>query len=726
MELVQTCCYDLQRSHQAISENNIDEAKQLCLRATKTISKLLNSVDPNILKTVRPVAQYTVDYYSRLLEKGLSLLTFQEKILWLSSTVLGSTWFPVLDLRGFSSFNIAPYQLQEPVLQMPELGIPIKLQNVVCDDSLEGIQDLYQDLLPNCSFVLSLLSIADEGMGDQLLSLVQKFPEHIKVKLHFNGCEREIALSTLLPFVETQGRSLCVRSFSNPSLYWPALLEKAFLIAMGDHYTFGGSNMAQDTYMLLGWLPEVRIMSESSMRSIGQLWKLRQSGHVTLGFGTGKMLAKLASQLNVVPEHDYVVCGYNEESLMVTLKNPWVRPEDVSDLEKEQARLLHVDLSIMGQFRYLYVNWKPIYKQKSSVLFISKACLLAERPQFTLQSQEDQEVAVVVEQHIGKNSPFTVQVYANTDGKVLSSLQYLLEAAETTNSRVHYFTAKVVPHKCTVVVTSDTLATYTLTILHNKELDLRKAVHKYPNTLTVQDHWGLGTSGGNWGLETYINNPQFDLSIGPDVLNIMMLLTSNNNADINFHVLHCEADSINKKLRNFDKSKLLFNDNYTRNLHLQEFKVEPGIYRVVVSCFEAQEGNFELSVMHDGPNNVQLTQVPQALGLYNQKLQFDWDLSNRHKIHFFADYRGAKVTFQFTSGVSNLRYRPAIRASVFEALLGEPVVITNQWNDCVYGVFLDCNVPEANKDYILLVERFETGDGSCRVAVGSSCKLTIT
>lgn len=52
-------------------------------------------------------------------------------------------------------------------------------------------------------------------------------------------------------------------------------------------------------------------------------------------------------------------------------------------------------------------------------------------------------------------------------------------------------------------------------------------------------------------------------------------------------------------------------------------------------------------------------------------------------------------------------------------------MINNKWNDSVYGVFVDGVLKKPEHDYILLVERFETGEGTCRVSLGSSSKLSI-
>lgn len=74
------------------------------------------------------------------------------------------------------------------------------------------------------------------------------------IRLNFNGCERKVVIDDRLPVSKTK-RVLHVIDRNNPSLLWPALLEKAYLKARGG-YDFPGSNSGTDLWMLTGWIPE--------------------------------------------------------------------------------------------------------------------------------------------------------------------------------------------------------------------------------------------------------------------------------------------------------------------------------------------------------------------------------------------------------------------------------------------------------------------------------------
>ena len=74
------------------------------------------------------------------------------------------------------------------------------------------------------------------------------------VKLNFNGCFRRVVIDDRLPVSKTR-RNMHIADRNNPSLLWPALLEKAYLKIRGG-YDFPGSNSGTDLWVLIGWIPE--------------------------------------------------------------------------------------------------------------------------------------------------------------------------------------------------------------------------------------------------------------------------------------------------------------------------------------------------------------------------------------------------------------------------------------------------------------------------------------
>lgn len=766
-ELIAQCCWHLQQSHLCIAKNDLLQAKRECVSASTNINMAMKAKNNYLASMTAEVAKFTINFFTRLNEKGLASLLAQDKLQWLASSNADRDWFPVLQFGDTRSTAIAPIDTVDDMgLKLPKLSsdFAVEFNETVARLSIErqisalkfdsfnrsikpgtlALSDLYQDLLTNCSFVLSLLSIAELGMELDLRSLVTFHGNsRAKVELLFNGSKREIPITTRLPFVlpPHDSRSLHVRSLSSEALTWPAILEKAFVIALGEDYTFSGSNMAQDTYALIGWIPEIRKISESTVEEIFGYWQLKEKGMVALGVGTGPMSEKLAEQLEVVPEHDYVLSQFDDKEKVLVLRNPWTA-ETLT--EKSMQQHLKVDLSLLGQFSYLYINWNP---EARSCCRVSFPCVplswpeifLADKPQYTFTNNTDkvQEIIVLVEKYFRNGGDMCVSVWEGAKNLIYTTTEYsLVEGGVFTDLRLNSlkFIAKPKQHYLVSVSSHDKKpAICSLAIFHEMEsLTLRKAKPQLPlKTLCITGNW-LGTSrGGNWANESYINNPQYDLKIlFPDTSLAIVLASKNPNIEVSAHLFHCEPELVGKKLRTFDKSKLIVNENYSRLICLLRVSnLDPGDYKLVVSAFECKENDeFQVIIAHDSERDLDLIQVPQALGTFVQKQSFEWGGRRRTKFLISSDYKMTKFTAQILAGSPQLTlgsYIPAVRASVFDLTTENPILVTNEWDDSLYGVFLDCELPENHRDYILLIERFEPGEGNCRVEIGSTSHLTI-
>lgn len=731
------CLEHIRKSHICVATNDLENAKRQCLEAIKTLANLLKQKNHPQLQVIKALATYTGNYYEELLRKKEKVFSFTEKVIHLSSTQHGHFWNPVIKLGEYSSLDIEPTKITEHTIKTPNLGenLKIEMQPAQLDWSVTGIHDLYQDLLPNCSFVLSLLLIAEMGMELHLRSLVRHFDNgKIKVQLHFNGLWREIALNLDLPFVLAphSNRSIFVRSSSNPELFWPAFLEKAFLVGSGMDYLFSGSNMANDTYMLTGWFPEVMRISNISLEDIGKLWKSKRNGEVMLGIGTGKISDELAERLGVISEHDYVVSGYDEEQKILMLKNPW------KSSKLPEKRFLEVNVDLIQQFKFLYVNRKPEFSQVANVAIVNpkngeNSRYIGLNPQFdfTNNTGTDQKVAVVAEQFVMNNpkTEFQVDIYENNQGKLFVSDQVECVSLIVTNSRFSHVEVTMKPN-CTYTAVfrcnSESQVKFFLSVHHNmSNLQLTKTKLRYLNSLLFNGQWGKHYGGGHWGLETFISNPQYDVSIR-EKSDLLVVLKSSWDQNVNFHMVHIENDQIGKPLRNFDQSRLLFDENYTKEVMVKNLQdVEPGNYRLIVSNYETNQSEFSLELFWN-TNYVEIEPVHVSLGLFIQNSEFQWVDANRQKLSIWTERHGTEVTCKFnpTEKSDNpLAYRPAIRASVFDSETCEPIVVNTNWNDLVYGVFLEFTMEKAKHPYTILIERFERGTGLCRFQIGSSARV---
>lgn len=134
--------------------------------------------------------------------------------------------------------------------------------------------DLVQDVASDCSVVASLCAIAARearGLPTILRGILHPFNTETNrpdissnglyvLRLNFNGAWRIVTIDDMLP-VCIDNRLIHTIDLNNPSLLWPALLEKAYLKVRGG-YEFPGSNSCTDLWVLTGWIPEQIFLQE--------------------------------------------------------------------------------------------------------------------------------------------------------------------------------------------------------------------------------------------------------------------------------------------------------------------------------------------------------------------------------------------------------------------------------------------------------------------------------
>ncbi|CAZ83891.1 unnamed protein product [Tuber melanosporum] len=199
--------------------------------------------------------------------------------------------------------------------------------------------DLTQDVVTDCSVVASLCSAIgreEHGFGKILSNIL--YPQNkydcpitsplgkYIVKLYFNGCFRKVIVDDYLP-VSNNSRALHVTCRNDPNVFYPALIEKAYLKLMGG-YDFPGSNSGTDLLALTGWIPE-HVFLQSDDVLPGSLWKRMYKawryGDVLITLGTGGMTRREEMELGLIGDHDYAVLALKEEKGqgMLLVKNPW-------------------------------------------------------------------------------------------------------------------------------------------------------------------------------------------------------------------------------------------------------------------------------------------------------------------------------------------------------------------------------------------------------------------
>ncbi|CAN3361327.1 calpain-like protease palB/RIM13 [Diutina catenulata] len=599
----------------------------------------------------------------------------------------------------------------------------------------KGCSELYQDLLPNCSFVSSLLSVSDKG---DLSGLVypHKPSTNYRIKLFFNGCWRIVTVDNSLPLIRRSQRSLVVRSYSDPLLLWPALIEKAYLKVMGQGYEFSGSNMTQDTYMISGWVPELVLIKNYTLPpDFDEIWRQSLLGKCVVGLGTGKLSKELARELGLIAHHDYVFEFYSKMKKEVVVKNPWVTSDKYSDR--------FVKCVNSCPFQYLYVNWdvKRLFSYSRLVNFVYSARdevnNAVDTPQYYVRNPTNDraEVWLFLEFHLQQHRRPASQVlgfhvYQTAHGeRVLSHRQYPKVAGDAdTNNRLRLIKLRMDPNSSyTITTTSNVTGTFSLAVYDNlgPELSFGKASNLYAHLNLLEAELTVRNSGGSWAHASYIRNPQYDVQIKEDMPVVVAVFASKLDTMINVHMFNVDASRRGLPIRSFDKARLIQNDNYNPGTQYYHFPSLPrGSYKLVVSAYDPQTlDKLKVYVNYGGAERTRCSIHPisTSLGLFCKSTQFEWGGDNRRKLKFATDHYGSKLTLHIRQALDQAdvitNYRPAVRCSVFSAQDGTPVVINEEWDNSVYGVFVDVTLTLPGV-YILLLERFEAGTGRCIVEFG--------
>ncbi|EMG47892.1 RIM13 Calpain-like protease palB/RIM13 [Candida maltosa Xu316] len=710
--------YHLERSNLFRSIDDIKQSKKECLSSIK----ILNSISKDKTTTVphiKTISEFTLNYYDSISKPS----SVSDKLTWLSSKFGGNFYPPVIQFdKSLSSYDpifasSTTFEDDDEILQqLPTKSAEYKRVTVnKWDNEIANLKNLYQDILPNCSFVSSFLAIVDNDNDIHIINSISPHHEscQYKVMLHFNGERRVVMIDNKLPLMALNPtRNLIIKSYTDEQLYWPALIEKSYLKIMGNGYIFNGSNMANDTYLLSGWLPQIIRLENSRLPdNMKELWELKEKGEVVLGIGTGTLSKTLSHTLNLVTEHDYMIEHYNDKDGSITIKNPWL----------DQSKRI-ITIKEFTYFRFLYVNWKNTNTPFVQNFIYSVKPFVFHQPQFTIRCIEE-TTQVLLERHLPEdkeegNQWMDINVY-DTEYKVITPTQYKKCQSVQTNNRLQMITLK--PGIYTMVISSNKPGKFTLSSFGASFV---KSKYKYEFTESINDEWTLENNGGNWAMSTYINNPQYDFVI-KELTDLVIGMYAT--GQINFHVLHSEYE-IGQRIRRFDKTKLDNYQNYNSRFQLQNYRLSPGSYKLVVSEFQRNLGEYSLILNSNNP--ISISKIPQSLGLYVVKHSFNWDNNNRYKLYFQTFNHNSQVTFKicyFNGDLDyelQINYRPAVRASLFNAKTKQPIQINENFDDSLFGIFIDELLVDPD-EYILLIERFEIGYGKCEVDIGCNNKVVI-
>lgn len=730
-----SCVALLENSMWNSSVSNTESARNLLSKCIQELNSIkIDTLSANQKSQLRAITSFILQNST---DKQIRL-TASRKMLWMCSKLAFSPekiawYYPVLHFDDqFSSADL-PSSVKEDDLRLPA-GHKAIFKPIASNDwTTNGIENLCQDLVDNCSFVSAMLSLAREH-AHSLLSLVSPHEdsEFYSVTLHFNGTLRTVSIKNSFPRIEN-GRNLTIYSTSNPQLLWPTIVEKAYLRVLGGDYDTSGSNLALDIYMLDNrWIPQVDLIKCDASRLL-ELKGLFHEGKVLLGLGTSRMSDSLARKTGLISLHDYAVEAIDDK---IHLRNTWA---------SEDTHRLSISVNELSSFSYIYINWNWTRFFRHCALSVKmfrnpQQTSIHELTQYSLRNVKghSEEIWMLFECHIPcPDLNATMEVYETDSGQmVLVPDQYICAVKHTSNNRVTLLKLNMFPNaNYTMVVHFNQAVNVSVHVYNNisAEFKLEKAQPRFPLRQLIVSEWtprhltdGITgpSGGGNWSMPTYIYNPQYDLVVKQNT-KVELALYSVPETYVNVDVFHIDSEHLGRSIRLYDATKLVVHRKYNPQLLVHTILLLLGSYKVVVSNYDNIGAPFTMNFFAEA--DIQMTRVIPSLGVFLRSKVLEWNRTSRIKVYFETQGFSSQITLHVYSSNSNntSSYRPPIRGSIFDVSTSEGVIINHDWSDSPYGIFIDAAISEPGK-YVLLLERFEQGNGSCVVQMGCNNQFEFT
>ncbi|KAA8893689.1 hypothetical protein FN846DRAFT_977737 [Sphaerosporella brunnea] len=653
--------------------------------------------------------------------KSVKKQTTKEKLLLLqSSKINGGVFPPWQGPPDATEFRPGPFldpagrlQLSESQKRMlDDWKRPHEIYRDARIFPVNGEQlDLTQDVVTDCSVVASLCAGArreEKGFGKIVTNII--YPQDDRgrpavspsgkyiVKIFFNGCFRKVVIDDYLPASSTK-RALYATCRSNPSIFGPALVEKAYLKIMGG-YDFPGSNSGTDLFALAGWIPE-HVFLQSDEIVFSALWRRISNawatGDVLVTLGTGRLTTKEEIILGLIGEHDYAVLEMKEEDgqRMMLVKNPWsdgtvwkgtptADDEDDQDFDapsppdsesglnmaaSEKAfpsreplkpGVFWISLeNICRNFASLYLNWNPtlfthIHESHFSWDLATKVSetSFGRNPQFSISNSSSTSgpVWILLSRHLGLpsnpqegmiNNGFIALYLFDASGRrvyLSSGSTYRTPYVDSPQTLLCIADFPVGDTYTLAVSSQDlspTIHHFSLAVYSLFPLTVDTATETFPYALTLSSSWTDATAGGNAQSREYPKNPQFMITLPTPTPEIGLLLETPSLHPVHVKLVHSKGERIASVTT---RDIIAESGEYQRSTALAIASVlRAGKYTIVASTFEAgQLGNFSLTLLSTS-SDAMIKELPsETAGCFETHLKNVWP-HGRKKLVFPMD-----------------------------------------------------------------------------------------
>ncbi|KAG0164986.1 calpain 7, partial [Apophysomyces sp. BC1015] len=546
---------------------------------------------------------------------------------------------------------------------------------------------IIQDIVTDCSFVASLcVAAAYERKFKKQLITSCIYPQNRQgepcfnpngkyvIKLVYNGISRKIGkiyceISTyviciyadpnavvddLLP-ISREGTLMCTFSANKEEL-WASIIEKAVCVSMWNlaNWHITSKNFAADKV----W---DRILDGAKY------------GDVLVTIATGEMTEAEAASLGLVPTHAYAVIDIKVvgDKRFMQVKNPWSHkrwcgPYSHADTvnwtselkeeldydpyiaEQNDDGIFWIDFeSVCEHFTSIHLNWNPELFTHRWVLHSvwpenmgpkKDVYNLGYNPQFsltmTVPDKKPAAIWLLLSKHImvtEENTDYiTLHVYNNTNGeRVYYPGEPFKEGTYVNSPHILVrFNAPPGTSEYTIVVSQHEKARslyFSLRAFSLAPFKLLEVPIRYSIEQKIRGQWTEQTAGGNAWNASYLNNPQWKITIPPLMAHtdagILLMLEAPKSFAVHLLLVEGGRRAASVSVRDI----LAESGPYRHGFCYCELQnINPGDYTIVASTYEADLlGQFILTVASN--LGLQVEPIPtEGAGMFRKVLHGEW------------------------------------------------------------------------------------------------------
>ncbi|SCW00906.1 LAFE_0D00738g1_1 [Lachancea fermentati] len=475
--------------------------------------------------------------------------------------------------------------------------------------------------IPDCSLVASLINVRQRAAS---ALRVRHIGATYVVNLHFNGSDCRL-VRVDLSYVprDSQGSILALHSHKIEDV----VLERAYLLVKnGGSYKLSGSNAAIDTYLLTGYIPEIRHVRNDAMKRITTLLK---GGMCIIALGT----AEKVNDRNLKSSHDYATIEIHSNGNLV-VRDPL-----------DASRKLEIDeCTLLTNFKFMYFNWNPrlLFAHHQTLHFryttdpMNNFPTVIDKPLFEIfnKSEQSESVWVFLEQHFDRtlNDQSICLVQQVPDSVLLVSNRF-----DGSNSGFYLLKVEISSKNCIKLFChSEVSANYSLHFYHISALISCKKATVRALVASVDDEWNSANYYGAFSNPEFYKNPTFELVVesnSKDHVYVDLQLLGMSTSLLNLQIYHMDDYDLTKPI--------VFDESYTEGIYIRKsLPIVPNArYKVICSSYHQSDTNrFKLLATTSSKNSkVKLSKCFPQYGSHKYQLarNFSWRKeTNRVKIPF--------------------------------------------------------------------------------------------